>query len=654
MAATLALGLAACVPEPSAGEAQRDPAPSFAGARTTQVDREGDHWTTGGVTVDVPEGAVAANVANVTVGDRIGEADSGIAVEVFGPPVRIDTPASLRASVTLAWDISGIPAEAAAAAALVRWDDQRRVWVPEPGAPAVTAETLSVQVATSGIVTWATAALGDASAPPNESNAPRCNEAALPDWVAASADPDRVRPESTIATCFEAHQSDVLTVKTRSRDDATRALELQDDAAFDWVTREGADGQFWRIAAGLVDDERTALLPPGAGVDVGLSAPETTASLRAVARVDTRTATVDLLAAFARRLSLGQVPDPSLTGLLTSLYDCGADDVAPLTDASSVSEIGTALTDCAAQLTEPPRIDPAADGAHVQGIRAAGAAARIGAAGAFEALAAASAETLVAAAAAPAGGGSWTVLADREPPLPGSWTASCADIEADAAALFAELAVQPAFRVASRDLAGDPRWRAAAVEAVTPLAECTADERARFAARLPDEWADPEAARVVVDAIAGLGLSLLSCDDLFEHAATLAKGFHPLKGITASAPGRVACGWASEKGKSVTDADLTSRVEVWVSRETADADEVARRRTEAGKTELGGVQESDALDALGGFVVGAYVPPGLELESWLPGYRIVVTTTSTDDPTQWRMNEGVAAVERIAEALTEG
>ncbi|WP_309068702.1 hypothetical protein [Microbacterium sp.] len=651
-AATLVLGLAACVPEPSAGEARRDPAPSFADARTTQVDRDGDQWTSGDVTVDVPEGAVTTNVANVTVGARIGGADSGIASEVFGTPVRLDTPTAFRAPVTLSWDVSDVPAEAAAAAALVRWDDDRHVWVPEPGAPAVADGALSVQMSGSGIVTWATSALDDAAAPVAGPAAPRCEDAVLPDWVGASADPDLARPESAIATCFEAHQSDVLTVRTRSRETTTRALELTGDATFAWVTRDDAGDRVWRVAAGLVDDEGTALLPPGGGVDVGLSAGEP--ALRAVARVDTRTATVDLLTAFARHVSLGQVPDPSVTELISDLYDCGAAQTRPLDDASTVAELGTTLTACAAELTEPPAIGPEAEATQVQGARAAAAAIRVGAAGAFDTLAAASAETLVAAAAAPPGGASWTVLADREAPTLDSWTATCRDIESDAAALFAVLAQQPRFRSATGDLATTPAWRDAAATAVAPLAECTPDERARFASRLPDEWPDPEAAHVVVDAIAALGLSLLTCDDLFDLAAPLAKGFHELRGITASSSSRVACGWAAEKGKSIADRGVTSRVEVWVSRETADADEVARRRTEAEKTELGGVQTSDALDAVGGYAVGAYVPTGLELESWLPGYRVVVTTTSSDDPAQWRMQEGVAALENIVEALTTG
>ena len=124
-----------------------------------------------------------------------------------------------------------------------------------------------------------------------------------------------------------------------------------------------------------------------------------------------------------------------------------------------------------------------------------------------------------------------------------------------------------------------------------------------------------------------------------------------MRGIAAPGAGRVACGWASRPDVTPDDAHA-SRVQVWVSREDADADEVARRRAEAQRSELGGVQESPALGAAGGFVVGAYVPAGLELEAWLPGYRIVVTAMSPDDPAQWRLRDGVAAVERIAGPLT--
>ncbi|MBF0816518.1 hypothetical protein ACH0AH_06630 [Microbacterium paludicola] len=663
VAAALVLGLTACVPEPSAGEARRDPLPSFADVRTTQVDRDGDHWTASGVTIDVPADAVTANVANVAVGAPIGEADSGIALEVFGAPVRFESPASFADPVTVSWDVAGLPAEAAAAASLVRWDDRRRVWVPQPDAPTVADGALTAELTDTGIVTWATVALDETPAELAEATPPTCTDAALPDWLATATDPDRARPEATIATCVEGHQSDVLTVKTRSQDGVTRALELDGDAEFAWKTRSDTAGgdRFWRIAAGLVDGPGTALLPPRTGVDVGLAAPTDPAvPYRAVAGVDPRTATVDLLAAFTRRVSFGDVPDPSVTALVSTLYACGSAGADDVSDATDVADIGRALTGCVAhpESALATRLSEAAGGSaeatEVQGARAVASAMRIAAGGAFDALAASAAEGLVAAAATPAGGGSWTVLAARDAPAPGSWRPTCDDAEADATALFAELALQPAYASGSRELASDPRWRTAAAASVKPLADCTPEERARFAAILPDEWADPAAARVVVDEIAGLGLAMLSCDDLFALAQPLAAGFHPLRGIAAPGTGRVACGWAAEKGKAADDATVKSRVQVWVSREVADADEVARRRVEAGKAELGGVQDSPALDAAGGFAVGAYVPSGVELESWLPGYRIVITAASADDPTQWQLPEGLATVENIAEALTAG
>jgi len=647
IAAAVALSLTACVAEPSEGEAQRDPAPSFADARTTQVDAEGARWSAAGVAIDVPGGAVRTNVANVTVGARIGEADSGIAREVFGTPVRLESAGAFADPITVTWDLSTLPAEAAASASLVRWDPDLRVWAPEPGA-VVEGGRLTAGITQPGTVAWAAASVQNATAPTPAADLPACGDAELPGWVATYADPDAERPESAITACVETHRSDVLTVRTRSRDDVPRALTLTGEAAFDWVTRERGGSRFWALAATLVDDERTALLPPGGGVDVGLSEPDGGAH-RAVARVDVRTAALDLLAAFARRVSLGEVPDASTTGLLSHLFRCATAGGGEVQDTSAVAALGAALTTCAQQV---PGAGEASTAAEVQGRRAAEAAARIGASGAFEELAEARSEALVAAAAAPAGGASWTVLGGSDPAVLGAWEPTCDDAEADAAALFANLAGAPEFAGTDGSLATHPGWPTATVAAVAPFASCSPDDRARFAAQLPDQWADPEAARLAVDALAGLGLSLLSCDDIYELAAPLAEGFHGLRGITASGTGRVACGWASERGKAVTDPGIRSRVQVWVSRESADAEEVAQRRSEAEKTELGGVQRSDILDAAGGFVVGAYVPTGLELESWLPGYRIVVTTTSADDPAQWRMREGVEAVERIAAALT--
>ncbi|MER7798207.1 hypothetical protein [Microbacterium sp. NPDC096154] len=673
VAGALTAGMAGCVPEPGAGEARHDPAPSFADARTTQVDREGARWSAAGVTVDVPRGSVTANVANVTVGPHLGEASSGIATEVFGQPVRIDSVTALAEPVTVSWDVAALPDEAAEAAALVRWDDRRRVWVPEPGVPAVTEGALSVQLTESGIVTWATVALADVPASAVASDAAPdaapddCGDAPLPDWVAGFVDPDRERPQSAVAACAEAHQSDALTVKTRNRDTVSRVLELQGDAEFDWSAPEGPRSRFWTVAEQLVAGSGTALLPPGGAVDVGLSAQDDAGpeGRRAVARVDARTSTLDLLAAFARRTSLGDVADPATTALITSLYGCAVPDAVTPADAAAVADLGAALTDCAEQLTDAQTpaarefAEAAASGTaeadaaeRVQGARAAAAALRVGAGGAFEALAQTRSAALVEGSQAPLGGASWAVLDGREAPALGTWRPVCSGVEADAAALQAELLRQPGFADPSRAPATDPAWRSAAAEAVAPLAGCTADERAHLAARLPDQWADPAAAEAVVDAISGLGLSQLSCDDLFDLVAPVAKGFHPLKGITASGTGRVACGWAEQKGRTVGDAEVTSRVEVWVSRETVDADEVAIRRAAAERTELGGVQQSDAVDAAGGFVVGAYVPSGLEIESWLPGYRIAITAASSDDPAQWRMPEAIAAVEHIATALT--
>lgn len=647
MSAAVALSLAGCVAEPADGDARRDPAPSFTEARTTQVDDVGARWSENGVEIEVPEGAVRTNVANVTVGSRIGEADSGIATEIFGSPVRLDSAGAFADPITVAWDVSGLPAEASAAATLVRWDDDLRVWVPEEGTTSADG-LLTAEVTQPGILTWAAAALQDGPAPTPGSEPPTCGDAALPSWVSTWSDPDRARPDAAVTMCLEAHSGDVLTVRTRSMHAVPRALTLTGDAVFDWATREGAPSRFWRLAASLVDDDRTALLPPHAGVDVGLSAPAT-GSHRAVARVDARTATLDLLAAFATRVSLGEVPDPSVTALITALYRCGSTGAAPVGDPAAVAALGTRLTSCAQQAPEAPEPATAAE---VQGRRAAEAAARIAGAGVFDAVAADRTEALVAAAGAPLGGASWTVLGGVEPAALGAWQPTCTDVEADAAALFANLAAQPEFARPDRALAEQPGWRSATVTAVAPLRGCPPDHRTAFAVQLPHLWADPAAAGAAADALSGLGLSLLSCDDLFALAAPLATGFHPMTGIPATGTGRAACGWASEPGKDVSDPSIRARVEVWVSRESADADEVARRRDEALKSELGGIQRSEIVDAAGGFVVGSYVPTGLELESWLPGYRIVVTTTSAENPAQWRMRAGVDAVERIASALT--
>ncbi|GAA3654954.1 hypothetical protein [Microbacterium marinilacus] len=655
-AAALVLGLAACVPEPQDGEARRDPAPSFADARTTQVDERGDRWSAAHVSIDVPRDAVRANAANITVGDPLGEADSGIARELFGTPVRIETPTVLSQPASLSWDVSDLSSAAASAATAVRWDRDLRVWRPSPDPVSVEDGRLTVAATEPGIVSWAAPVLQTiADAEDQDAAAPSCTDAALPSWAGAFADPDAARPESAIAACREAHRDDVLTVRTVNRDDTARVLTLDGDEAFDWVTRDSSLTAFWQTAAGLVDDDGTVLLPPGAEVATGIDE-----AGRASARIDTRTAALDLLSAFSAHVSFGEVSDRHVSALVETLSGCVAGP-APLADAASVTALGLTLTACAQDLTDP---DSDASGtlsenagageesaADTQGERAVAAAIRVAAAGAFDEIAAARSEALIAASASPLGGASWAVLPSGGGGDLGSWTPTCTDAESDASALYAVLAGRPEAAEAS-SLADLPGWRTDAADAVAPLASCSPDERARFAAQLPDLWPDPDAALAPVEALAGLGLALLSCEDLFTLTAPVSGGFHTLRGISASGTGRVACGWSAEEGRSIDDADLPSYVQVWVSHENADADEVTRRRTEASAGELG-LQESDVLDAAGGFVVGAYVPTGLELESWLPGYRIAVTTTSGDDPAQWRMSEAIAAVEAIATALTD-
>lgn len=664
IAAALVVGLAACVPEPSAGEARRDPAPSFADARTTQVDRDGAHWSAGGVTVDVPDGAVAANVANVTVGERIGATDSGIAAEVLGAPVRVDSAAAFSQPVSISWDVSALPDEAAAVAALVRWDDRRRVWVPDPGHPAVSGGTLSAQLTSGGIVTWAAPSLADASPPlepPADARRPSCNDAALPAWVTAIADPTQDWRDGPLAVCFEGTAADGVAVKNADRGGAARILEL-DGGSFDWAKRDDAPPLFWRLAADTVDGEGRALLPPGGTVDVGLAEPADGSPYRAHARADARTVAMDLLAGLSARAAFGEVPSAAYGAFVRAMLACAEPDDQETPD---VDAIAATLTDCATALGDPASPaaqryaaergaeDPdAEDGAAVQGDRAVAALVRLAARGALAETAAVRGDALLEAATAAPGGARWIVYGDAPVRGPGEWTPTCDDVEADADALFDALVTQP-------DLAGaapedQPGWDDAVTAAAAPLADCDADHRTSLMARLPSLWTRTGAAASAAEAIAGLGLSLLSCDDLFDLAAPLAAGFHELRGVTASGTGRVACGWSSERGRAITDRDPGSRVQVWVSREDVDAAEVDRRRADAERTELGGVQRSRTLDAAGGFVVGAYVPTGLELEAWLPGYRIVVTTTSDDDPAQWRMREGVTAVSRIAAALTVG
>jgi hypothetical protein len=668
LATALIAGLAACVPEPSAGQARRDPSPSFAGARTTQVDRGGGHWSADGVTVDVPDGAVTANVANVTVGDRIGAADSGIATELFGAPVRIDSAAAFGAPVTIRWDVSALAPEAAAAAALVRWDDDARVWVPDPGQPALDDGSLSVQVRSGGVVTWATLALADASPPiqpPAQERRPMCRDAALPDWVTAVADPPAGRPGASLDVCFEATAAGGLAARNADLSGAAHLLEL-DGATFEWTKRDGQPELLWQIAAEALDDEDSALVPPGGTLDLGLLRPADGEPYRARAVADARTAALDLLAGLSARASFGQVRSPAYEAFVASMLAC-VDQ--PTAEAPDVDALAATLTACARALADPSsgeaqRFAAAASAAgdadagaaeRAQGDRAVAALIRLAADGAVTESAAVRGEALDAAAAAPLGGSRWTVYGDAEPAPLTAWTPTCSDVEADADALFDTLATQPALAGASSGrLQEEEGWTEAVSQATAPLSECDADHRTSLMARLPSLWPSVETAESAADAIAGLGLSLLSCDDLFALIAPLATGFHELGGVTASGTGRVACGWSSEKGRAITDPDLGSHVQLWVSREAADAADVQRRRVEAEKAELGGVQDSGALDAADGFVVGAYVPSGLELEAWVPGYRVVITATSADDPAQWRMPEGVSAVEAITAALTAG
>ena len=653
LAAALVVGLSACVPEPQPGEARRDPAPSFADARTTQVDGDGESWTTGDVSIDVPAGAVTVKVAGIAVGAEIGVADSGIARETFGTPVRIETTAALHDPATVTWDVGALDPGLAEAAVLVAWDDDVRVWRPVDTPLTVADGALSAQLDTSGVVTWATGALSAPAATPDPA-APACDGPSLPGWVAVFGDPDRARDDAALPSCPENPQGDELTVHAASASPVTRALEAQEGAGWQWATRHDAAGRFWTLAASLVDDERTVLLPPSATVDVGFRAPSDPAvPLRAVARVDARTATVDVLAAFARQVSLGEVADASVDALLTALYECGASQAGALTDPAAATAVGAALTACDLGPVEHAlagTIRDSDDDAAVQGARAAATAVRLAAQGRFDDIAASHAEMLAAAAALPQGGASFTVLARRDAPALGSWTPTCTDPAADSMALFGVLAVQPQFVGVPRDIAADPEWRDAVVTALAPLARCTPAQQAAFAMQVPGEWNDPDAAGVVVEELAGLGLSLLTCDELFAAAAPLAAGFSPASGVTAGR-GQLACAWGADAGKDVADASQRALVQVWVSREAGDAAAVASRRGELEKLPDNGLQQSAAITAADGYLLGSYVPTGLELEARVPGYRIVITTTSATEPVQWRMQEGIAAAEAVVAAV---
>ncbi|WP_188754708.1 hypothetical protein [Microbacterium album] len=673
-AAAVLLVVAGCVPEPAEGEARRDPAPVFGGTRTTQVDEAGARWTHGDVTVDVPRDAIRVRSAGVAVGEPLGRADSGIAAELFGTPVRIEATAAFAQPVEIAWDVSGLPPHAAETAALVEWDAQRRVWTPA-GAPVLADGTLRADVTGSAVISWAAPDVRAAEPlRPPDPTTPECGPGGLPGWVTTYAAPGPDRPDAALRMCAEAHQSDTLTVRSVNTGTVARILELTEGASVAWATRHADPGHFWSLAAAAVERDGAELLPPGAELSLGIERPGTGTAgagepVRAVARVDAFTAAVDLTAAFFRTAGLGEVPAPETTALAAGLLSCAAaTGEGTIGRAADVAAVATGLTSCAQRLADGDtsegrgfaaetaaaasalgQADPAA-ARRVQGERAVSAALRLAAAGVFEELVPVLAEPIAAAAASPVGGASWLVVAHDDAPALGAWSARCTDAEADAVALLTNLTGRPEFADPSRSLASHPSWRGAVEVAVAPLAHCTPDERRALAAALPDVWSSPGAAGAAVEALDGLGIARLTCDDLFDLADPLTSGFHPVRDMPATGTGRTVCGWSSEPDLSLADAPRT-HVQVWVSRERADADEVDRRRTEAERSELGGPQDSPALDAVDGFVLGAYVPSGLELESWLPGYRIVVTATSADDPAQWRMAAGVAAVERIATAL---
>jgi hypothetical protein len=510
-------------PEPAAvtatGLAAPDPAPRPTGERIP-VGPAGGSFTVGGVEVAVPGGAVDGGITLQAVARP-----SPAGGETFGAPIGVEHDRPLGAALTIRWTVADLPARQRAAAVLVRWNPDLRVWASTPEPLAVDGDRLVAQVREFSFITWVTngaANLGQAAGELFGKRAaePKCARTPPHRWVKEVVRPDADLSATAIRTCTEPDRDEIMTVRVTNNRTFAQRLRRTDAGSWAWTWPGPAQRSVATIvydaARAALDTGSTFLAPPMAEVAVGVGRPgtpgQTVVTVRA--EVDALTVFADVGALTLAALPIGGLDNPLLDAFAQALFECGGKQLVELSGGNGgVDAVARAVVqaagDCARELMRPASTFGARYEALVQRANSASAAKAHRflheAAGAFRILEAGDIAFYVSDQFANAlvGPVALTIRGDGKAPQLGAWKASCADGSADTSALYKNLALQDAF-LGNQNLSADPQWRPSARTAVRPLDGCPDEYLHRLADALPGSWADRPAAGVVAEEIRAL------------------------------------------------------------------------------------------------------------------------------------------------------
>lgn len=502
-----------------------DPLPELK-AEVHTFDASGGEVEDMGVMVTVPPDA-SDGLLETRFGEGFGIVDTGLAMERFGPLVQVDHTEDLRKPLRVTWDVSHLEELELATIGLARWDPDLEVWTPTPEIFTVRDGALTADISEFSILTWITNAAawttqiaGEVSG--KRAPAPTCNDTSSPSWVTNVVRPDEDQPAMPIRTCVETRDQDVLGVKVVNNRPYTQALTLSDDAT---ASSTPIDEDFTIVGiihsatSSALSAGNRVVIPPTRTSDINVARPSMPGSFSHKLTVEPSAigVGVDVLVYVLENAfnldAIGGFDSELLNEAVQLTYDCGGKKVLETRDFAIDVSVVTQVTEVMAQCASNDKVALMIEGSLRAQISKGGKTAEQAIKSARVVKQAFGTLTLILTMAdfssytaelltgAKLGPVSIGVYGRGQPPVLGSWTPSCANVDEDSAALYTNLTIQDDFSNTDKDFWEFDGWQPSAAIAVEPLTECSVDHQMAVAAEVEQTWEDKKAAAAVSETI---------------------------------------------------------------------------------------------------------------------------------------------------------
>lgn len=526
----LALAVSACGGLPITPTVQLsdagDPVPHLAVSKP--VGPEGLQWDAG-VSIDVPAGAVpAGHRFTVGIGRPIGDID-GSANETYGVPVHIEHDADLLAPVHLSWDVSHLTDEQRASILLVRWNPDVGVWAVADEVGVLTGTTLTAEVTRFSFFGWVSSGAASVGQTVGQlsgkrASAPSCSGNPLPGWVSNVVRPDEEQPAMPIRTCVEP-DNDVLTVRVANNRPYTQVLELTGGDRYAWTWPGDPDytasGIIRDSINKLLSDDTSLVMAPTRATAVGLARPATSGPVRMTltARPSVAAVSTDILVYILENAvgldNVAGFDSETLNAFVQAAYDCGGKQLLKSREPvglDSLQKVLETVQSCVDSDAVRSAIENALRSQIAKGLPAEAKAIRtnrflrqaMGKLDLYLTWSDFSSYAAELSSSGAVGDVSVSVFGTGAPQVLGSWDASCRDADADSDKLFRNLALQDAFKDASKEYWQFPTWQSNSATAAEPLAKCSAAHIEAVAANVEKTWGDQKAAAIVAQTVRAL------------------------------------------------------------------------------------------------------------------------------------------------------